>query len=286
MMLMKKEEVRREFFKLKNTGLSYAKCRTLLLSQFEYQVSIRTLKRWTSRLDNGFWDLMDSSRRPTRIHFKVNPDLINKVCLMRQRTGWGQDKILQKCPELGISATTVKRIIKTQGLSRKVKLRGKRIKWVRWQRAHPNSLWQIDHSDEQDKEGHWILSVLDDCSRYSLALVKLKSVTTSVVTHILDQLIQAHGKPREILSDNGGAYGGTSKHSRFDRWCRRRGIKHIRASVHSPTTCGKVERLFQTIDKEVQYSNNDQELFRLRYNHHRPHASLSGRTPAEVYFRR
>ncbi|MBI2663969.1 transposase family protein [Candidatus Woesearchaeota archaeon] len=283
---MKKEEIRLEFFKLKNKGVSYAKCRTLLLSQFDYLVSVRTLKRWVSRLDTGSWDLMDASRRPKKLYFKVSSELIKKVCLIREQTGWGQDKILQKCPELGISASSIKRIIKAQGLSRKVKLRGKRVKWVRWQRAHPNSLWQIDHSDEQDKEGTWTLSVIDDCSRYSLTLVKLKNVTTTIVTHILDRLIIVHGKPREILSDNGSAYGGTSKHSKFDRWCHRRGIKHIRSSIHSPTTCGKVERLFQTIDKEIQYCNNDQELFRLRYNHHRPHSSLSGRTPAEVYFGR
>ena len=285
MMLMKKEVVRREFFKLRNAGFSYKKCRTLLTGQFDYQVSLRTLKRWSARLETGLWDLQDLSRRPHKVHYKLTSKLVEQVKDVRLKTGWGQDKIKQHY-NLPISASTVKRIIKQQGLARQVKLRAKRIKWVRWQRAHPNSLWQIDHSDEQDKEGHWTLSVLDDCSRYSLALVKLKSVTTVVVTHILDQLIKVHGKPREILSDNGSAYGGTSKHSQFDRWCRRRGIKHIRASVHSPTTCGKVERLFQTIDQEVSYCNNDQELFRLRYNHHRPHASLNGRTPAEVYFGR
>ena len=282
---MKKEDVRREFFKLKQSGFPYAKCKVLLASQFDYQVSIRTLKRWIERLDGESWDLRDKSRRPHMICQKVTPALIAQVCMLREKTGWGQDKIKQHC-SLPISATTIKRIIKAQGLTRKVKLRGQRVKWVRWQRAHPNSLWQIDHSDEQDAQGHWTLSVLDDCSRYSLALVKLKSVTTNVVTQILDKLIKIHGKPREILSDNGSAYGGTSKHSKFDRWCRKHDIKHIRSSVHSPQTCGKVERLFQTIDNERPCCNNDQELFRLRYNHYRPHSSLGGQTPAKIYFGR
>lgn len=104
------------------------------------------------------------------------------------------------------------------------------------------------------------------------------------MTIILDKLIKIHGKPREILTDNGGAYGLKSKHSRFDRWCRRRGIIHIRSAVHSPTTCGKVERLFQTFDKEIKFCNNDLELFRMRYNHVRPHTSLSNQTPAKIYF--
>lgn len=125
--------------------------------------------------------------------------------------------------------------------------------------------------------------MLDDCSRYCLALVKLNNVTTDVVTNVLDKLIKNHGKPKQILTDNGGAYGLNSKHSRFDMWCKRRSIHHIRTKVHSPTTNGKVERLFKTIDEEIEFCCNDLEVFRMRYNHFRPHSSLDNKTPAEVY---
>ncbi|MFC1800611.1 DDE-type integrase/transposase/recombinase, partial [Nanoarchaeota archaeon] len=161
---------------------------------------------------------------------------------------------------------------------------GKQKKWIRWQRNHPNSLWQIDHTDEMEEFNCYTLSVLDDCSRYSLALVKLNRVTTTVVTHVLDRLIKIHGKPKQILSDNGSAYGLSSKHSKFDRWCRRKGIHHIRTKVHSPTTNGKVERLFRTMDDELEFCNDDLEAFRIRYNHFRPHCSLNNQAPAEVYF--
>src|SRR3990167_4548009 len=89
---------------------------------------------------------------------------------------------------------------------------------------------------------------------------------------------------KQILSDNGSAYGVKSKHSKFDRWCNRRGIHHIRSSVHSPTTCGKIERLFQTIKRELKYCKEDLDLFRMRYNHFRSHKSLDNKTPAQVYF--
>jgi transposase InsO family protein len=157
-------------------------------------------------------------------------------------------------------------------------------KYKRWQREHSNSLWQIDHSDQKVKD-KWLLSVIDDCSRYSLALVPLSEVTTDVVTCVLDELIKKYGKPREILSDNGSAYGLKSKHSKFDRWCRRRGINHIRSAVHCPTTCGKIERLFQTLEKEIGFCGGDLERFRMRYNHFRPHQSLDNKSPAEIYFR-
>jgi len=43
----------------------------------------------------------------------------------------------------------------------------------------------------------------------------------------------------------------------IDRWCRKRGIRHIRSAIHSPTTTGKIERFFQTLDKELKFCNKD-----------------------------
>lgn len=254
---MKKEEIRREFFKLKNKGFSYSKCKTILLAKYDFVVSVRTLKRWISRLDYDNWNLKDNSRRPHTLHYKITPEIEKEVINLRKNTGWGQEKLYPHLKHLGISERSVKRIIKKHNLCRETKSKGKRIKWVRWQRHHPNSLWQIDHTDEQELFNCYTLSVLDDCSRYSLAVVKLNRVTTNVVTHILDKLIKVHGKPKQILIDNGSAYGLKSKHSRFDRWCKKRGIQHIRTKVHSPTTNGKVERLFKTMDEEIEFCNYD-----------------------------
>ncbi len=280
---MNKEEIRKEFFKLKNKGFSYAKCKIILKAQFEYAVTIRTLKRWIKRLDEGNWNLCDTSKKPHNIHYKITQEIEKEIIHLRNKTGWGQEKLYPYLSHLGISQTSIKRIIKKNKLCRETTSKGKRVKWVRFQREHPNSLWQIDHTDEQDKINCYTLSILDDCSRYSIALVKLNQVTTDVVTHILDKLIKNHGKPKQILTDNGGAYGLNSRHSRFDRWCRKRGIQHIRTKIHSPTTNGKVERLFKTMDEEMNFCNNDLENFRMRYNHFRPHSSLKGKSPADIY---
>lgn len=281
---MKKEEIRKEFFKLKNKGFSYAQCKRILKAKFEYDVNTRTLKRWINRLDGGKWDLLDYSRRPHTIHTKVNGCMEKEILLLRTETGWGCYKLAAHLSQLGISGRTINNILNKHSMCRESNNKGKQKKWVRWQRQHPNSLWQIDHTDEQDKFNCYTFSVLDDCSRYSLALVKLNRVTTDIVTHILDILIKKHGKPKQILTDNGGAYGLNSKHSRFDRWCKRRGIQHIRTKVHSPTTNGKVERLFKTMDDELSFCDNDLERFRMRYNHFRPHGSLDNKTPSGVYF--
>lgn len=277
---MKKEQIRKEFFKLRIKGHSYSQCRKILKAKHGYETTIRTLQRWSRRLDKGNWDLKDSSRKPKTIHIKTTPEIEEKIVSLRKKTGWGENKIADF---VDIGHTTINKILNKHNLCRESKIKNRRIKYIRWQRKHPNSLWQMDHSD-QKIEDKWCLSVMDDCTRYSLALVPLNKVTTSVVTKILDDLIKIHGKPREILTDNGSAYGLNSKNSKFDRWCRRRKIKHIRTAVHSPQTAGKVERLFQTIKEEMKFCDDDIELFRMRYNHFRPHTSLNRQTPSEVYF--
>lgn len=280
---MKKYEIRKEFFKLKFEGHSYTVCRRLLKALYDFEVEVRTLKRWVKRLDQGDWDLLDKSRKPKTIYYKITPAVEEEVISFRKKTGWGEEKLYPYLRHLNISKMSIKRIIRQNNLCRETKSKGKRKKYIRWQRKHPNSLWQIDHTDEQDLFNCYTLSVLDDATRYSLALVKLNSVTTLVVTHILDKLINKFGKPKQILTDNGSAYGSKSTHSKFDRWCRRRGIKHIRTKIHSPTTNGKVERLFKTMDEELSFCNNDLELFRMRYNHLRPHSSLENKSPGEIY---
>jgi len=277
---MKKEEIRKEYFKLRIKGHSNNQCRKILLAQFSYEVNIRTLRRWTSRLNNSEWNLKDNSKRPKIIHYKISPELERKIIELRNKTRFGEKKLINYIP---LSHASIYKILNKQGLTNPNPNRRKRIKYIRWQRKHTNSLWQMDLSD-QKIQGKYCFAVIDDCSRYCLGLFALNQYSTLAITHLLDEIIKIHGKPREILTDNGNVFGLRSKHSKFDRWCNRRGIKHIRTAVHSPTTSGKIERFFQTLDREFEICKKDSELFRMRYNHFRPHTSLLEKTPSEVYF--
>src|SRR3989344_226040 len=241
---MKKEEIRKEFFKLRIKHHSYAQCRKIILAQFGYEISKRTLQRWNKRLNETEWDLKDKSKRPKTINYKLNIEIEKKIISLRNKTGFGEHKIVNYFPE--ISHATIYKVLSKNNLTNPNPNRRKRIKYIRWQRKHPNSLWQMDVSDQKIKD-KYCFAVIDDCSRYCVGLIDLNNVTTLVVTHILDELGKVHGFPREILTDNGSVFGLRSKHSKFDRWCRRRGIKHIRTAIHSPTTTGKIERFFQTL---------------------------------------
>ena len=233
-----------------------------------------------SRLDNdSSWNLEDNSKRPKTIHKKITSEIETKVIHLRNKTGWGENKLADF---VDVSSWAVNKILRKNKLTEPNPRRNKRIKYIRFQRKHPNSLWQIDHSQHKIKD-KWVVSVVDDCSRKSLAFTPVNEVTTEVVIKIIDDLIKIYGKPKQILTDNGSAYGLKSKHSKFDRKLKSRGIKHIRGTVHSPTTQGKVERLFQTFKREFKFCKEDVELWRMRYNHFRPHTSLEKKTPDEVY---
>jgi len=277
---MLKEEIRKEFFKLKNKGHTNNQCRKIIFTQFSYEVCKRTLQRWNCKLSKSNWDLCDKSKKPTTIHYKITPETEQKIISIRNKTGWGENKIADF---VEVSSWSVNKILRKNNLTKPNPNRKKRIKYIRWQRKHPNSLWQMDTSD-QKIEGKYCFAVIDDCSRYCIGLFALNRVSTDIIIQILDALFKIHGKPREILTDNGNIFGLKSKHSKFDRALNRRGIKHIRTAIHSPTTSGKIERFFQTLDREFEFCNKDAELFRMRYNHFRPHISLEKKTPAQVYF--
>lgn len=284
---MKKDIIRREFFKLRIKQKSYSKCQKILKEDYSFSVCIRTLKRWQKRYSKDeLWNLRDDSRKPKTIHFKLTEQARKEIIAARKKTGWGAIRLTKIMPHLDLSHDTINGVLRKEGLTRKEGNRGQRVKYIRFQRKHANSLWHIDDS-EFGKKGK-IIAVIDDCSRYCLGILHVNTVSTNIVTKYLDDLIKKFGVPKQIISDNGSPYGLKSKHSKFDRWCRRRGVVHIRTRVKRPQTNGKVERLFGTIDNELPFCNKDLEYFRYRYNHFRPHESLKWQNPSEIYnnFRR
>lgn len=278
---MKKENIRREFFKLRLKQKSYSICKRILKKEYSYSVSIRTLKRWQQRLEYQDWNLKDDSRKPKIIHYKLTNQARRQILSLRKKTGWGAKRLKFLLPNLSLSHDTINKVLHEAGLTRKEHNRGQRAKYIRFQRKHANSLWHIDDS-EFGKKGK-IIAVVDDCSRYCIGIVHVNTVTTSIVTHFLDKLIKNFGVPKQIISDNGSPYGLKSKNSKFDRWCRRNKIHHIRTRVKRPQTNGKVERLFGTIKEEIKFCNQDLENFRYRYNHHRPHESLNWKNPSDIF---
>jgi transposase InsO family protein len=259
---------------------SHNEVQKYLSDHYGLNVNVRTLRRWKGKLSNYSWTGPKRPVPPKQI-LKATPEQIHRICRLRKKTGWGSLP-LKYVFKFDLSESTYKRIIRRKRLSRGSLIENQRIHWIKWQRDHPDSLWQLDAY--QDEDNNWMLPVIDDCSRYCFGIHKMESQTTLEVINFLEQLFKIHGVPRELLTDNGVEFGGTSRNSEFDNWCKQKGIKHIRSRIHKPTTAGKVERHHQTTQREIDFCRGDLELFRYRYNHIRPHQSLNMKTPAEVYF--
>jgi transposase InsO family protein len=75
--------------------------------------------------------------------------------------------------------------------------------YMRWQRRHPNSLWQCDL---KAVDARWLITNLDDHSRFVPASEHLSEDTTENVIWLLDRAIHEYAKPREILTDHGSQF--------------------------------------------------------------------------------
>lgn len=94
----------------------------------------------------------------------------------------------------------------------------------------------------------------------------------------------------KLLSDNGSCY--TS--SELKKYLDEKGLKHIHGRPLHPQTQGKIERYHRSMKNVVKLDhyyypeelNAALDTFVHYYNHQRYHESLTGVTPADVYFGR
>ena len=162
-----------------------------------------------------------------------------------------------------------------------------------------NELWQTDFTYFKVVAWGWyyLLTVLDDYSRYILGWKLFTGMASGDVKEVLDGAIEATGvehvevrhRPR-LLSDNGPCF--ISKELR--EYLEEREIQHTRCKPYHPMTQGKIERYHRTLKNVVLLENywmpGDLELeverFVKYYNHERVHESLGNLTPADVYLGR
>ena len=198
---------------------------------------------------------------------------------------------------IGTSATTVRRVLKAEGLSarRMVKARAKPVE-RRFERAEPNQLWQSDLFTFllRRHERLYVAAFLDDHSRYLVSFSMAHHQRSPLVLEALARGIAEYGAPREILTDQGRQYTAWRGSTEFEAELRRHGIQHVKSRPHHPQTCGKIERFWKTMWEEflsrtvfADYEDCQRrvQLFVQHYNFQRPHQALEGLTPADRFFR-
>ncbi len=139
--------------------------------------------------------------------------------------------------------------------------------------------------------------MLDDFSRYIVALKLCTTMQASDVTATLDLALTAAGLDQEqvvhrprLLTDNGSSYVATD----LAAWLGSRGMTHIRGTPRHPQTEGKIERWHLTLKNRIllehAYRPGEPEArvaaLVEHYNHLQGHESLGNLSPADVYFGR
>lgn len=151
-----------------------------------------------------------------------------------------------------------------------------------------NQCWSLDfvHDSLLDGRKMRVLNVLDDFNRQSLAVEIDTSLPGRRVQRVLERLIQQHGKPKSLRSDNGPEF--ISKAVQL--YCEKEGIGIRYIQPGKPTQNAYVERLNRSIRRElldqhlfssIAHAQQLAEAWQWDYNNRRPHRSLRYKTPVQ-----
>lgn len=162
-----------------------------------------------------------------------------------------------------------------------------------------HELWQTDFTYFKIIGWGWyyLLTILDDYSRYILAWKLYTTMQASDVIDLLEQSLEQTGvtqvevrhRPR-LLSDNGPSF----RAQELSDYLQRQQMDEVHGKPYHPQTQGKIERYHRSMKNIVKLENYylpgqlEQAIghFVQYYNHERFHEALDNLTPADVYFGR
>ena len=208
----------------------------------------------------------------------------------RQVAAWITDN-----DDFSVSESTVFRILKREGLVRRIEVPVPASNEYRHKTTAPHQLWATDASYFRVAGWgyYYMVTVLDDFSRFILAWrLQVDMTTPSLIEVVQDAVdltgmtdVQVEDRTR-LLSDNGSGYVSRL----FREYLQLVGIRHVLAAPYHPQTNGKLERYHQTLKRDVNQLPYDvpRELevaigkFVDFYNYRRYHKALKDITPADM----
>jgi transposase InsO family protein len=259
----------------------------------EFGISRPTGYLWLERYRaRGIAGIAERSRRPLHSPEKTSDALEEQVAVLRQcYPDWGARKIAVLLRRQGIllPSSTIHRILLRRGLVREVDRHRPAVH--RFEREQPNELWQMDFKGPKNwPKSCTALSVIDDHSRYLIALEATARPEGALVRSHLERAFEECGLPEAMLMDHGipwwnwQSFAGSTQ---LSLWLMRQGIRLCFSGVRHPQTQGKVERLHGSLERALNHRGVPQEdhqlwldAFRYEHNYIRPHEALDMQTPA------
>src|SRR5215831_7052855 len=268
-----------------------------------YGVSRQSVHTWLVRYrQEGIAGLEDRSHQVHHHPWRIPAEAEEAICeLRRAHPKWGPRRLVFEMGRRGhqVTRSSVYRTLVRNGLVEPKSRRRRRKDYRRWERATPMELWQLDVTASAfltDGAEVKIVTGVDDHSRFCVLARAVMRATARPVCWALVDAMRIYGVPEEVLTDNGKVFTGrfhkpgVPVEVLFDKICRENGITHRLTKIHSPTTTGKIERLHQTLQRELLGVHGPFEstealqaaldAWRAEYNTDRPHQSLGMAFPA------
>jgi len=145
-----------------------------------------------------------------------------------------------------------------------------------------------------NKSKIYLVTLLDDYSRYILKSCFIPNKLMSEVIRVLMQTIREHGVMERIICDKGSEFVSWQSFTAFEERLCELDIELIASGPETPQNQGKLERWHQTYRNECEravgcfehFSQAQYETDRFvnYYNYERPHQALGGLVPADRYY--
>lgn len=254
----------------------------------KYEMHFTTLYDWRRKLDKagkeGLPNKSGGHNQGKRCieEWKIKEVLKEK----KENPGYGPSQLRNQLRRRGItiSILSIEQILKDKGCSGKKKSEPKKI--TRFEAAHPLELVQIDIMEFYiHKARVYLVFLLDDYSRFILNFSLTDASSMEGIIGMVKESIQRYGKMEKLLSDRGFVFHSWKGVNRFEKYLEEMGVYHIHTSAHHPQTIGKVERVNQSVQKEllrvkefkdVEEGRKEIEKWIWRYNYKRVHQGLGG----------
>jgi putative transposase len=277
-----------------------------------FQVSTATIASWCKRLDEQGPGALLQTREPVNKF----PDFVRYIVQRLQTLTplLGKVKIAQVLARAGLhlSATTVGRIRKQKPVPKPSPRTKPMPSTSRVTAKRPNHVWHVDLTTVPTAAGFWVpwfplampqcwpfcwwvAVAVDHFSRRALATTVFKTQPTSEqVRRFLGRVIATAGTaPKYLITDSGSQFTCPG----FKPWCRQKNIRHRKGAVGQHGSIAVCERFILTlktmgvlplpvVSLQRRSFLRDLTWFLEWYNRERPHTTLKGATPDEVYFDR
>lgn len=266
--------------------------------------SVPTLERWYYDLKKGGLEALRPSPRSDRGRGRdLTPALRDLLLdIRREHRAASVALIVRTLVNDGrlqsgaVSNSTVRRLYVEHGLDRVSPRDGASGHTrFRWQAERPGALWQGDvcYGPAIKIEGVSrpvrIHALIDDASRHVIAIEAHHTEREADMLAVMVAAVRKHGAPDALYLDNGSTYRGDLLRIA----CARLAITLLHPRPHDPQARGKIERFWRTLRQGcLDFVGALTSLHDLnvrlwawvdQHYHKSPHASLIGKSPAEVY---